>query len=872
MIKIAEQPSTIHLKDYIVPDYLIDTVSLDFTLEPSKTHVVNTMRLKRNPQSQSEDAPLLLQGEQLTLIDVILNGKTLAKGDYQLKDGTLKIPGVPDAFELIVTNEIAPIDNKALSGLYISGGMFCTQCEPHGFRRITYYLDRPDILSIFTTTIRAPKNQFPVLLSNGNCTAKQDLADGWHMATWSDPFKKPAYLFALVAGDLTEIRDQYTTGSGRKVDIAFYTAEADANRCQHAIDSLKKAMAWDEQTYGLEYDLDIYMVVAVSDFNMGAMENKGLNIFNTKYVLADPLTATDRDYALVESVIGHEYFHNWSGNRVTCRDWFQLSLKEGLTVFREQQFAAWCNSPGVNRIDEAQLMQTRQFSEDGGPLSHPIQPKSYIEINNFYTLTVYEKGADVIRMMHTLLEDAGFKKGMKLYFERHDGQAATCEDFIAAMQDANEKDLTQFARWYHQAGTPELSVESTWSESQNAFQISIEQCTPISVNDETPKAPLHIPIRVELLSTEGEVLFEQAVLEMTEAQQTFKFDKIKSAPVLALLAGFSAPVKIKYDYDINSYGVLLNSASDPYVRWQAGQQLIQSTLTLLLNQKKKGRALLMDSEILSDFKGVANEQTQDLSLKARLLTLPTFRTVSEQLPRQSIDLLWDVYAYFSQFFARALEENWQSLYKTSFEKRSHNLDGSAKGHRHLANIALHHWMTADPDAAADVAWHQFDSAMNMTETMGALVAVNDSGHPVRRKMLDAFSARYSDNALAMDKWFAIQACSSADDTLQQVKDLCLHPLFSLKNPNRVYALLNTFSGNWRHFNEGSGAGYSLIADKILEIDPFNPQVSARLAQSFSQWRLLDPVLHPIVKEKLSLLLKEKSLSKDTFEIVQKIHG
>jgi aminopeptidase N len=866
MTNSSNAPKTTYLKDYQPPHFEIESVHLDFSLAPHETIVTNTMKVR----CLDKDEPILFNGEKIKLLEIQLNGQVADKEEYQLTDDGLLLTKMPTEFELTIRNSFSPIDNKALSGLYMSADMYCTQCEAEGFRRITFFPDRPDVLSIFTTTIRADKSKYPILLSNGNPIDAMDLDNGQHEVTWNDPHKKPCYLFALVAGDLSEVSDQFITRSGSAVRLAFYVREQDAHRCQHAIDSLKNAMAWDEKSYGLEYDLDIYMIVAVSDFNMGAMENKGLNIFNTKYVLADPETATDKDYQLVEAVIGHEYFHNWTGNRVTCQNWFQLSLKEGLTVFREHQFSSERGSPGVTRIEQANLMQTRQFIEDSSPLSHPVLPSSYIEINNFYTLTIYEKGCEVIRMLHTLLGEDGFKKGMETYFKRHDGQAVRIEDFIQAHSDANEKDLTQFSRWYHQAGTPHLKVEGHWSAESKKYQLVVEQSCQAAPGDETPKEPLLIPLKVELLSTSGAVLFKECVLELTKARQTFVFEEVSEKPVVALLGGFSAPVSLAFPYHNREYGCLLRYSSDSYVRWNAAQQLVLSGISHLAHQQSENKGLLVDSEVFSDFEPVIAEDNPDLSFKALLLTLPSFNWVAQHLSQYDLDGLWTVYDHFVKYFATQLNHDWEKVYRHHYGQRSDSLERQAIGHRQMANISLFHWVNTDADMAQEMAIAQYHSAFNMTERLGALSAVNHSDNVSRQTLLDDYERRFEDNALAMDKWFALQAGSYRDDTFDRVETLLHHPKFDLQNPNKVYALLNTFAHNERHFHHASGRGYRLVADHIQKIDAFNPQVSARLASSFSSWKRLDTARQDNVKKTIGKVLSAQNLSNDTYEILSKI--
>ncbi|MEY4210296.1 MAG: hypothetical protein RLZ92_675 [Pseudomonadota bacterium] len=667
-------PQTIYLKDYTCPDYLIDTVELEFDLDEQDTLVRSKLSLRRNPQTSVENAPLVLMGEGLQLVSIALNGQSLTASDYQLDAESLTIQQVPQdgEFVLNIENRINPKANTALEGLYLSSSMLCTQCEAQGFRKITWFLDRPDVMSRFKTTLTADKSQYPILLSNGNKIAQGDLDNNRHWVSWEDPFAKPCYLFALVAGQLECVADQFTTMSGRQIALEIFVEQHNVDKCDHAMQSLKNAMLWDEQTYGLEYDLDLYMIVAVDHFNMGAMENKGLNVFNTKFVLARPDTATDSDYEHIEGVIGHEYFHNWTGNRVTCRDWFQLSLKEGFTVFRDQEFSGDRTSRAVKRIEAVNALRTRQFAEDAGPLAHPIRPEAYIEINNFYTLTVYEKGAEVVRMLHTLLGADGFRKGCDLYFARHDGQAVTCEDFVCAMEDANGVELKQFRLWYSQAGTPVLNVSQKYDAASQTLQLTIQQSCPATPN-QAQKLPMHIPVKLGLLAADGsaaEIVLngqrsQEVTLDVTEAEQSFIFENLPQQPVVSLLRGFSAPVSLKIQRSFDELAFLLRHDSDTFSRWEAGQQLASQVIFKLIDDLQNQRALTLETVVVEAYRSIVNSETSDLSYQALLLTLPEESYLSGQMAVIDVDAIYQARQFVRKTLAAQLQAEFKQLYTAS---------------------------------------------------------------------------------------------------------------------------------------------------------------------------------------------------------------
>ena len=859
-----------YLKDYQTPAYSILETDLHFDIAEPQTVVKS--RLTVEPQRVGE--PLVLDGSA-KLLSVKING---AAADYVLEGETLTIAGVPsERFTVEVETEILPAENKSLMGLYASGGNLFTQCEPEGFRKITFYIDRPDVMSKFITTIVADKKRYPVLLSNGNKIDGGEFSDGRHWVKWKDPFAKPSYLFALVAGDLAVTEDRFTTMSGRNVKIEFYTTEADKPKVGFAVESLKNAMKWDETRFGLEYDLDIFMVVAVGDFNMGAMENKGLNIFNTKFVLADSRTATDTDFEGIESVVGHEYFHNWTGNRVTCRDWFQLSLKEGLTVFRDQEFSGDRASRAVRRIENIRLLRQHQFPEDAGPTAHPVRPASYEEMNNFYTMTVYEKGAEVVRMYHTLLGEEGFQKGMKLYFQRHDGQAVTCDDFRAAMADANGINLDQFALWYSQAGTPVLEAEGRLKN--NIFELTVKQTVP-STPDMADKQPMMIPVKIGLLNRNGEaVAFDyqgkratEAVLLLTEAEQTFPLEGVTEAVVPSLLRGFSAPVHLNYPYSDDDLLLLLAHDSDAFTRWEAAQTLYRRAVAANLAAISDGVELPKHEKLLAAVEKVISDDLLDNAFKALLLGVPSEAELwdgAENIDplhyHQAREALLDTLA--AHFLPKWHELNRRAAQQ---ENQSYEYSPETAGWRTLRNVCRAFVLRADPAHIETVAEKYGEMAQNMTHEWGILSAVNGNESDTRNRLLTQFADKFSDDALVMDKYFALVGSSRRSDTLQQVQTALQHPKFSLENPNKARSLIGSFSRNVPHFHAEDGSGYRFIADKVIEIDRFNPQVAARLVQAFNLCNKLELHRKNLVKQELQRIRTQEGLSKDVGEIVGKI--
>ncbi|MFC3873247.1 aminopeptidase N [Neisseria musculi] len=872
---------TVHyLKDYQPPAYLVSTTELHFDIGNSHTAV--TAHLAVVPQQPG--APLVLNGSA-ELVTVAVNGETIT--NYALSEEKLVLENVPAVpFDVTIKTLVKPSENKSLMGLYESGGNLFTQCEPEGFRKITFYPDRPDVMSVFTTTITADAARYPVLLSNGNKTGSGTLSDGRHWAKWHDPFAKPSYLFALVAGNLVPTCSSYTAGSGREIAIEFYTTAADQDKTAFAIESLKHAMRWDEQRFKLEYDLDTYMVVAVGDFNMGAMENKGLNIFNTKYVLADSRTATDADFAAIESVIAHEYFHNWTGNRVTCRDWFQLSLKEGLTVFRDQEFSADRISHATCRIENVALLRAHQFPEDAGPTAHPVRPESYEEMNNFYTMTVYEKGAEVVRMYHTLLGEAGFQKGMRLYFQRHDGRAVTCDDFRAAMAEANGINLDRFALWYSQAGTPVLDTAGRLNVGAGRFELTVKQHIP-PTPDMAEKQPMTMPLKAALFDAESgtPVAFRrpgssaeltETVLLITEAEQTFYFDNVHQNVIPSLLRGFSAPVHLHYPYTDEELAVLLAADTDPFARWEAGQTLYRRAAAANEAALAQGLPLPEHPKLLE---AVAYVLAADLNpaFQAMLLEVPSESelwadraNIQPLLVHQAREALLDTIA--AHFMPQFLSLNQKAACAEAQADPAVRYEYSPEraGWRTLRNTCRAFVLRADPAHIDTVAAKYEEMAQNMTHEWGILSAINHNESPVRNQLLNAFAEKFRNDALVMDKYFTLIAASRRADTPAQVQAALSHPAFSLENPNKARSLLGAFSRNVPHFHAESGAGYAFIAEKVMEIDRFNPQSAARLVQAFNLCNQLEPRRRSLMQSQLQRIQNQSGLSKDVAEIVGKI--
>jgi aminopeptidase N len=864
-------PREIRLADYAPPDFLIDTVDLRFDLDEAATTVVARLTVRRNPAAPA-DAPLHLDGEALTLVRLTCNGEALAPGDYHTVKGGLTIPDLPDACTLELETRIAPKDNTELSGLYVSGGNYFTQCEAQGFRRITYFPDRPDVMSRYTTTIIG---SCPVMLSNGNPGPITDLSDGRRSITWTDPHPKPCYLFALVAGDLVSVKDSFTTRSGRPVELGIYVRRGDEDRCAHAMRSLKTSMTWDEDVFGLEYDLDVFNIAAVSDFNMGAMENKGLNVFNTKYVLARPETATDTDYQGIETVIAHEYFHNWTGNRVTCRDWFQLSLKEGLTVYRDQEFSADQGSRAVKRIGDVRGLRAAQFREDAGPLAHPVQPASYLAIDNFYTATVYNKGAEVIRMMATIIGRSAFRRGIDLYFARHDNHAVTIDDFVQAMQDASGVDLQSFKLWYHQAGTPEISVEEAYDPATKRYVLTIRQATKPTPG-QPDKYPQVIPVAMGLLDGNGQPLATRLqgdpdavagtrILLATQAENRFEFVDVASPPVPSLLRDFSAPVKLS-GLTPDRLRFLAAHDTDPFVRWDSGQQFAASVLLDMVAAIQAGGEPATDPALIE---AMASTLDQEPAFAAEALALPGEATLADKMDTVDVDAIHAARDIARSAIGQALSGRLRALYDKLTDSGAYTIDGPAIGRRSLRNACLSYLVAGGDASAVPLAKAQFDAARNMTDVLAALGILSGVDSPQRVQALETFYQAWRGDPLVLDKWFAIQALSPLPGTAQAVQALKTHPDFDLRNPNRIRALVSSFAGNQVRFHDRSGAGYRLYADTIVQLDPTNSQVAARMVSPLGQWRRFDAARQLLMKAELQRILDLPGLSRNTFEMASK---
>ncbi len=875
----TDTAQTIYRKDYTPPSYLVDTVELGFDLDPDRTIVANRLVMRRNPDSAQRQ--IELYGENIELVALRMNGSVLRARDYDLSGNLLTIRDAPDEVTLEIETLCAPVRNTSLSGLYVSNGNFFTQCEAEGFRNITFFPDRPDVMARYTVMLRADKARYPVLLSNGNLIEEGELGDGRHYAKWEDPFKKPSYLFALVAARLVCQEETFRLKDGRDALLQVWVEEGNLDKTDYAMQSLKNSIRWDEERFGLELDLDRFMIVAVSDFNMGAMENKGLNIFNTKYVLANPRVATDVDFAGIEAVVGHEYFHNWTGNRVTCRDWFQLSLKEGLTVFRDQEFSADMigtdSGRAVTRIDQVRTLRQAQFPEDAGPMAHAVRPDSFVEINNFYTVTIYEKGAEVVRMVQTLLGRAGFRKGMDLYFERHDGQAVECDDFRRAMADANGRDLAQFERWYSQAGTPVVKAEASYDAVAQTYDITLLQSCPATPG-QSGKLPFHIPVAVGLLGADGRDLpltldgqerGNTAVLELTESWQSFRFTGVGEEPTPSLLRDFSAPVILEYPYTDEQLLHLFNHDSDPVNRWEAGQRLAMERLLKLTGAVAHGSPLELDATFIDAMRRVLTDDTLDAAFREQALLLPSETMMAEQMDvvnPQAIHLA-------RQFVRRSIGERLRAELMAQYEANQtpgpYSPDASSAGKRGLKNLALAYLCSAPDADALALAQRQYDQADNMTDRSSALVALIHAGADSVDAALERFYKDFEHEALVIDKWFAMQASSPAA-SVDSVRALMAHPAFNIRNPNRARSLIFSFcNANPSQFHATDGSGYAFWAEQAIALDKLNPQVAARLARSMDRWRRYAPALQVHMKDALQKVANVGKLSNDVREVISK---
>ncbi|TFH72418.1 aminopeptidase N [Gammaproteobacteria bacterium LSUCC0112] len=897
------QAKTIYLKDYQLPAFVIELTELHFELGESATHVRSRLHLRRNPELLGNQQDVLrLDGQDMQLVWVKLNDQTLSEQHLEIDEESLTIRGlgallgdaIDSGFVLECETLIKPQENTSLEGLYKSQKMFCTQCEAEGFRKITYYLDRPDVMAKFVTTIVADKERYPVLLSNGNNIASGELQDGRHWATWEDPFRKPCYLFALVAGDLKYIEDHFVTCSDRDITLRIFVEDKDLDKCDHAMLSLKNAMRWDEEVYGREYDLDIFMIVAVDDFNMGAMENKGLNIFNTSCVLANPATTTDLAFQRVEAVVAHEYFHNWSGNRVTCRDWFQLSLKEGFTVFRDAEFSADMGSRTVKRVEDVSFLRTQQFAEDAGPMAHPVRPDSFMEISNFYTLTIYEKGAEVVRMIRELIGPDNFRKGSDLYFERHDGQAVTTEDFVLAMEEVSGVDLTQFRRWYTQAGTPQLQVTGHYDDSAHTYELLVRQSCP-PTPDQAHKEPFHIPLRMGLLDasgndmplvlqgeTSGTTLVTERVLDVTRPIQSFVFTGIKTKPVPSLLRGFSAPVKLQFDYSRDDLLFVMTRDSDGFNRWNAAQELSVAVIHDLLASHQQGLTLTANDDLVNAFGEVLHsaiadaraDNQLDQAMLAQLLVLPSEAYLSELAAEIDVDGIHLVREFVANQIAIAHADAFADLYALCQHHGPYTADAGSIAKRALKNVCLSYLMRQPEATWLDACYQQYVAAENMTDVDAALRQLVNSRYPeaeaIRTKALADFYERWKHESLVVNQWFTVQAIASRPGTLEHVKALMHHEAFDMRNPNKVRSLISAFcNSNAVNFHHISGEGYAFLADQVITLNLSNPQIASRLLTPLTRWKKYNPIRQALMKAQLERVAAQPELSKDVFEVVSK---
>ena len=913
----TQTPQTIYLKDYRPPQFLIDTVDLQIDLAEEWTTVKAELSFRRNPASTEDSKTLVLNGQKMELMAVSLDHVELTQDQYQVDESHLTITDVPNNFVLSTEVRIQPQNNTELEGLYKSSKLFCTQCESEGFRKITYFLDRPDVMSLYSTTISADPQLYPVMLSNGNLLDRGKLTDGRHWVKWEDPFPKPAYLFALVAGDLLHIEDSFRTSSGREVKLQIYVDAENIKFCDHAMQSLKESMLWDEERFGREYDLDLFMIVAVNDFNMGAMENKGLNIFNSKLILASQETATDTDFYNIQAVVGHEYFHNWSGNRVTCRDWFQLSLKEGFTVFRDQEFSSDLNSRAVQRIADADRLRVHQFSEDSGPMSHPIRPDSYMEINNFYTMTVYEKGAEVVRMIYTLLGRDNFRKGTNLYFERHDGQAVTCDNFVTAMEDANRVDLQQFKRWYSQSGTPELHINGSHDPVTKTYSLTVQQScpdtagqqgfgtaksqndshqkltTPVEIQNSKQNAQhsfqkqlFHIPLTLGLLSADGDTLplkltgstaekyQDSIILELRKQSETFVFEDISVAPIPSLLRGFSAPVKLHFDYSNADLAFLLANDTDEFNRWEAGQQLMIRISLEQIRRFQNNEPFNLASELEKAFRSLLEQTAEaDSALLALALSFPNEPYLGELMDVIDVEAIHETRKFLRTELAQKLQPEFEKTYLNFQQEGPFKIDQQSMGRRSLKNVCLSYLAESGSLEIRKLAQTQFRKNENMTDVAGALGVLTHLDCEERETAFNEFENRWRKNTVVMDKWFALQSISSLPQTLDNVRNLTSHPAFEKNNPNKIRALISTFSRfNQLRFHAADGSGYDFLAEQVLRLDPLNPQTAARLVSVFNNWRKYDATHKAKMNDQLQRIVKTPKLSGDVFEIVSKALG
>ncbi len=870
------KPKKILLKDYKKPNFLIPSCELSFQLADENTIVSSKLNIVRNSDENNKNAPLVLNGEHMKLLSVTLDGVLLDSSKYEVDNKFLTIPNVPNQFLLEISNEINPKNNTALDGLYKSGDIFCTQNEPLGFRRISYSLDRSDVMSKYTTTVIADKKLYPILLSNGNAIDRGDLDDGKHFVTWKDPFPKPSYLFALVAGDLGMIQDSFTTRSKKEVSLQIFCDKGNEEKCGHAMESLKKSMKWDEEVFGLEYDLDIFMIVAVDAFNMGAMENKGLNIFNTGCILANPKTATDANFERIEKVVAHEYFHNWTGNRVTCRDWFQLTLKEGLTVFRDQEFSADMNVRSVQRIQDVINLRSEQFPEDAGPMSHPIKPDSYIQINNFYTSTVYCKGAEVIRMIHTLIGKEAFRKGIDTYFELYDGQAVTTEDFVHTMELASKKDLSLFKNWYSQSGTPLVTIHFNYHHKKQTLEITVEQkCPPTP--DQNTKQPFHFPLSIGLLDQKGKDMAIQLneqkgttiCLNVTQKKEIFEISNVYEQPIASVNRNFSAPVKIQAPYTRKDYMFLMAHDSDDFNRFEASRELAKSIMNELIEKEEDKTLLKIDEGYLDTFKTLLENKNLDHALKAKAMILPDEASLINEQQVIDFHATHEAREFVYRQIAQKYQDQLLSLYEELHDTGDYRIDPESIGKRSLKNACLNYLVKSKEKQMIALAFKQFQEANNMTDEFAALFILANIDCEEKDKALVLFYDKWKEDTLVMNKWLAVQAISKLSNTLERVRSLMCDPIFDISIPNLVKALLGSFISNLIVFHNKNGKGYSFIADKIIELDTLNPQIASGLCSAFKYYAKVDAMRKTMMNKEMVKILGKKDLSNNVYEIISK---
>lgn len=864
----------IYLKDYKSPSFEVSSIHLDFILNEDFCRVVAKSKIKRTEKG----AALVLDGEELKLIHIKIDGKALTPDQYTITPETLTVQQVPDQFELEIETELQPQLNTALEGLYKSNGIFCTQCEAQSFRRITYFFDRPDVMTIYSVTIEADKAKYPVLLSNGDRGRTEDLGNGRHKSYWSDPHKKPCYLFALVAGDLGVIRDSFTTASGRKVNLEVYAAHGKQERCWHAMESIKKSMKWDEETFGLEYDLNDYMIVSIDDFNAGAMENKGLNIFNSRLVLADSKSATDSDFHAIESVVAHEYFHNWTGNRITCREWFQLSLKEGLTVFRDQEFSADMTDRGVQRIDDVDSLRAAQFAEDAGPNAHPVRPESCMSVDNFFTMTIYEKGSEVIRMMQTIVGRKGFRKGMDEYFKRHDGQAVTTEDFAAAISEPNGKDFTQFKRWYSQSGTPIVKVTENYNAAAGEYSLTLAQRS-LPTPGQPHKEPFHIPLMIELLDKSGKELPLVAdglsknsdgknLIELKDAEKTYVFKGLKERPVLSILREFSAPINLEWDAQQEDLYFLMEKDTDSFNRREMSQKLGNQVLSQLIQQARNKEELKVDNRFIAALSSTIADMNMDPAFKAKMLQLPSLAVLAQTESVLDSEAFDKARKTLRVAIAKANRTQLLDIYNKYHDVDPTSKDPKVFGHRALKNQALAYLSELEDPEILEVVNKQYWNAKNMTDRVTAMMILADSTSAHREKVLADFLNEWQNDAVVINKWFTAQATTNRKQVLEDVKALTKHPAFSITNPNNVYSLLRAFGANIVRFNDPTTDAYEFYADRILEIDAKNPQVASRLCAAFNFVQKLDATQKEKALKQIKRMVAVETLSKNSRELLQ----